>query len=229
VDKLIRLVFAPVSWTYSYVLGFFSNTSVFFDDNYLPWVKDLESHWPTIRAEFDHVLATTSIPSFADVVPGEAKIADAKWKMYIFRIFSTEIPENCVRCPKTYALIKDIPGMTSAYFSIIDAGKHIPAHCGPFRGVIRYHLGVKIPAPAEKCRIRVADQTRSWEEGKSLIFDDTYDHEVWNDTDDFRAVLFMDIMRPLPAPIRWVNDFTYFIISRLLVRNMFDREKGIVR
>ena len=58
----------------------------------------------------------------------------------------------------------------------------MPAHKGPFNGVLRYHLGLIIPEPKEKCRIRVHDQFNEWDEGKSLIFDDTYEHEVWKMT-----------------------------------------------
>jgi len=84
--------------------------------------------------------------------------------------------------------------MKTAFFSILSPDKHIPAHKGPFNGVLRYHLELIIPEPKEKCRIRVHDQFNEWDEGKSLIFDDTYEHEVCNDTDGFRVVLFVDFI-----------------------------------
>ncbi len=98
------------------------------------------------------------------------------------------------------ALLEQVPGMMTAFFSILAPGKYIPDHRGPFNGVLRYHLGLKVPEPAEQCRIRVADEYAHWEEGESLLFDDTYRHEVWNDTDGERAVLFMDVRRPLRFP-----------------------------
>jgi ornithine lipid ester-linked acyl 2-hydroxylase len=71
--------------------------------------------------------------------------------------------------------------------------------------LIRYHLALKVPEPREACRIRLADQIAYWEEGKSLIFDDTHFHEVWNDTDDYRVVLFLDVERPLRFPLSLIN------------------------
>jgi ornithine lipid ester-linked acyl 2-hydroxylase len=71
--------------------------------------------------------------------------------------------------------------------------------------VLRYHLGLIVPQDAEACRIRVGEDFRHWEEGESLIFDDTFNHEVWNDTDETRVVLFVDVLRPLPFPESAIN------------------------
>ena len=103
-------------------------------------------------------------------------------------------------CPRTAALMREIPGMTTAMFSILSPRKHILDHRGPYKGVLRYHLGLIVPRDAEACRIRVGEDIRHWEEGKSMIFDDTFNHEVWNDTDETRVVLFVDVLRPLPVP-----------------------------
>jgi len=104
--------------------------------------------------------------------------------------------------------------MKTAFFSILAPGKHIPAHRGPFKGVIRYHLGLLVPEPAERCRIRVGTEIRHWREGESLVFDDTYEHEVWNDTSGRRAVLFLDVVRPLRFPASTFNDLILALIKR---------------
>ncbi len=108
-------------------------------------------------------------------------------------------------CPRTAALMREIPGMTTAMFSILSPRKHILDHRGPYKGVLRYHLGLIVPEDAEACRIRVGEDIRHWEEGKSMIFDDTFNHEVWNDTDETRVVLFVDVLRPLPFPESAIN------------------------
>ena len=95
--------------------------------------------------------------------------------------------------------------MKTAMFSILAPHKHIPDHCGPYKGIVRYHLALKVPEPRDQCRIRVGDEIVTWEEGRSLIFDDTYEHEVWNDTDGERVVLFVDVVRPLRFPMNLVN------------------------
>ncbi|PYL32104.1 MAG: hypothetical protein DMF35_09075, partial [Verrucomicrobia bacterium] len=71
--------------------------------------------------------------------------------------------------------------------------------------VLRYHLALIIPQPASSCGIKVNGETRHWEEGKSLVFDDTYRHEAWNDTNGDRVVLFMDFVRPLRFPASLLN------------------------
>lgn len=71
---------------------------------------------------------------------------------------------------------------------------------------MRYHLGLIVPEPKEKCRIRIGDHIRHWEEGKGLIFDDTYNHEVWNETDGYRVVLFVDFVRPIKFPFNLLNE-----------------------
>ncbi len=96
--------------------------------------------------------------------------------------------------------MREIPGMTTAMFSILSPRKHILPHRGPYKGVLRYHLGLIVPQDAEACRIRVGEDIRHWEAGRSMVFDDTFNHEVWNDTDETRVVLFVDVLRPLPEP-----------------------------
>ena len=95
--------------------------------------------------------------------------------------------------------------MTTAMFSILSPGKHIDAHRGPYRGVLRYHLGLRIPEPAEASGISVGGEIRHWAEGSSLLFDDGYEHFAWNDTDGVRVVLFMDVLRPLRPPGDQIN------------------------
>jgi beta-hydroxylase len=95
--------------------------------------------------------------------------------------------------------------MTTALFSILAPHKHIGEHRGPYKGVLRYHLGLRIPEPTEACGIRVGGELAHWQEGHGLLFDDTYQHEAWNDTDGVRVVLFMDVIRPLRPPAKQLN------------------------
>jgi beta-hydroxylase len=90
-------------------------------------------------------------------------------------------------------------------FSILAPGKRIPPHVGPYKGVLRYHLALKVPEPAERCGITVNGVTKHWEEGKSLVFDDVWEHSAWNETDDTRVVMFVDFIRPMRAPASWCN------------------------
>jgi ornithine lipid ester-linked acyl 2-hydroxylase len=181
--------------------------SIFFDQSHFPWANHLEANWRVIRRELDQVMEyADELPNFQDISPRQSRIAnDNRWKTFFFYGFGFKAQQNCDRCPETARLLKQIPGLKVAFFSILAPGKHIPEHRGKHKGLIRYHLGLKVPEPKEACRIRLADQVAYWEEGKSLIFDDTYFHEVWNDTNDYRVVLFLDVARPLRFPLSLVN------------------------
>ena len=84
-------------------------------------------------------------------------------------------------------------------FSILSPHKRIPPHVGPYKGVLRYHLALKVPEPADQCGITVHGVTRHWEEGKSLVFDDVWEHSAWNETDDYAR---RDVRRLHPADAR---------------------------
>ena len=179
----------------------------FFSATQFPWCAQLEANWGTIRQELDEVLThREDLPNFQDISPDQAHLAkEDKWKTFFFFAYGLDAPGNCERCPRTAQLLKAVPGAKTAFFSILSAHSHIPEHCGPYKGVIRYHLGLIVPKPECACRIRVGDTIAHWEEGKSMLFDDTFPHEVWNDTDGLRVVLFMDVLRPLPYLVGLLN------------------------
>jgi ornithine lipid ester-linked acyl 2-hydroxylase len=181
--------------------------ATFFPNERFPWIDQVEANWTTIRAELEHVLADRdALPNFQDISKDQIEITDDdNWKTYFLYGYGFRAPLGIQTCPKTAALMEQIPGMTTAMFSILSPRKHILDHRGPYKGVLRYHLGLIVPREAEQCRIRVGDDIRHWSEGKSLMFDDTFNHEVWNDTDETRVVLFVDVLRPLPAPWSHIN------------------------
>jgi len=178
-----------------------------YDKETFPWVKNIEDNWEKIRKELDEVMERREdLPSFHEIMPEvETITTDNNWKTFFLAGYGLESDENAKRCPETVRLLKQIPGMKTAFFSILSPNKHIPAHKGPFNGVLRYHLGLKVPEPKEKCRIRIDKEITHWDEGDSIIFDDTYNHEVWNDTSGFRAVLFVDFVRPVKFPFNLFN------------------------
>jgi beta-hydroxylase len=180
-----------------------------------PWASTIERDWGKIRTELDSVLKDQEhLPNFQDISVDQATMTtDDRWKTYFLYGYGFKSEANCERCPETARLCAEIPGMKTAFFSILAPGKHLPAHRGPYKGVLRYHLGLLIPEPAEKCGIRVDTETRHWAEGRSMLFDDTYDHEAWNDTDGTRVVLFVDFVRPLRFPANFVNWFVLWAIA----------------
>ena len=179
-----------------------------YDTRQFPWVAEVERDWQGIRKELDAVMTfRDQMPSFQDILKEVGAIqSDNNWKTFFLAGIGMDCTENRKRCPETARLLGKIPGMTTAFFSILSPGKHIPAHRGAYNGVLRFHLGLLVPEPREKVRIRIGNDFRNWTEGKALIFDDTYNHEVWNDTEGYRVVLFVDFTRPLKQPWQWVNE-----------------------
>ena len=188
----------------------------FFSPSELPWTRQLAARALEIRAELDALLEDVQkLPSFQEISPEQAMLTqDAGWKTFFFKGYGVEFPRNLQRCPRTAEALALIPGMKTAFFSILAPGKVLPEHRGPYNGVLRYHLGLTIPASDATCAIRVGGIVRNWHEGESLVFDDTYMHEAWNRTPHWRIVLFVDFLRPLPLVPRLVNKLMMQVMQR---------------
>jgi aspartyl/asparaginyl beta-hydroxylase (cupin superfamily) len=102
-------------------------------------------------------------------------------------------------------VLAQIPGLNSGFFSILRPGTHIPEHRGVTKGLMTCHLGLQVPTGGS-VRMNVGPETVGWAEGETLVFDDTYQHEVWNDTDETRIVLLVQFERPLRQPGKLVAE-----------------------
>jgi beta-hydroxylase len=170
-----------------------------YDPDQFGWIADLEANSGEIRRELEAILAhREAIPPLASISPDHRKIAPpGKWKSFFLHGYGYKVEENCARCPVTTRLIERIPGLNSAFFSILEPGAHIPRHRGVTKAILTAHLGLIIPARRKACRMQVVDEILHWQEGRALVFDDTFHHEVWNDSDALRAVLLIQFRRPV--------------------------------
>jgi beta-hydroxylase len=149
------------------------------------------------------------IPAFHQISRNQKKISKGdNWKTFCLYGFGARIDNNCARCPETARLLDNVPGLQNAMYSILAPGYHIPPHRGPTKAIIRSHLGLKIPQKRKQCWIRVDNEILHWEEGKCIVFDDSFEHEVYNNTDEDRVVLFFDVIRPMRAPARVLSKLT---------------------
>ncbi|MBI3678296.1 MAG: aspartyl/asparaginyl beta-hydroxylase domain-containing protein [Proteobacteria bacterium] len=167
-----------------------------------PWTKDLEDGWGPIRDEARQFLRdTSSIPSVRELSPDHHKIAvDDKWRSYFLWAYGLRVDDNCARCPETARLLDRIPGLLTAFYSVMLAGAHVPRHTGPTKAILTAHLGLIVPENREQCRMQIGEQDVIWQEGRLVIFDDMNPHEVWNSTNEDRAVLLLHVKRPLRFP-----------------------------
>jgi beta-hydroxylase len=182
-------------------------TPAIFEPHVFPWAEELEREWKRVRDEVTRILVhRDALPGFAEISPDQYKIAPGdRWKTYFFHAFGHHDPEALRACPETARLLAKIPGLETAFFSIIPGGMHIREHRGITRALIRGHLALIVPGDPADCRMRVGSETRSWEEGRLFVFDDTVRHEVWNDADADRVVLLFDFRRPMRPLGRFVG------------------------
>jgi beta-hydroxylase len=175
------------------------------------WLENLQKAWPVIRQEVDELLPHLSaIPPMNEMSPDHGRIAaDGGWRSYFLVGYGYRLKANCARCPKTTKALEQVPGLVTALFSILEPGMHVGRHRGVSKGILIAHLGLRVPGDASSCRMEVEDQQIHWQEGETFVFDDTYPHEVWNDTNEHRVILLIQFERPM----RRIGQ----LITRLLV------------
>jgi aspartate beta-hydroxylase len=172
-----------------------------------PWFSELEAHTDIIRRELDALIAARAadFKPYIQFSPGdpvnqwqELNHSDRWSTLHLWRDGEQQT-DTCARCPETTALLTRLPlahqrgfGPT-AMFSRLDANTTIPAHTGSSNVRLIAHLPLILPGSA---RFRVGNETRHWEYGKAWVFDDTIEHEAWNDADQARVILIFDVWNP---------------------------------
>lgn len=186
---------------------FVSNPPIVEKEKYFPESKILEANWREIRQELMEVLKNEQqIPTFHEVDSIQKYISasdDVPWRTFGIKAFDKWVEPNASIVPLTKNLLSKMPNVNIAMFSILGPGKRIPKHFGFFKGVFRYHLGLMVPKNGE-CYIINGGVKYHWVEGEGILFDDTFVHEVWNNTDETRVVLFLDVFRDESLP-RWLR------------------------
>jgi aspartyl/asparaginyl beta-hydroxylase (cupin superfamily) len=177
------------------------------DNALFPWVREIEQRCDMIRSELDRVLSRKEdLPGFHEISTDVSTISqDRGWKTFLLCGYGLRSEANISQCPQTWQICQKIPGLITVMFSILEPGKRLPPHRGPYNGVLRLHLGLIVPEPREQLGIRVDKEIYRWREGEAVIFDDAYEHEAWNDTRNTRVVLFVDFVKPTRFPARLLN------------------------
>lgn len=179
----------------------------FYDRSLFPWLSTLEEATPVIQDELTGLLATAfdefapyiAYPKGAPVNQWGELNHSRKWSSLCLWKDGRRQDAVCARCPRTAALLESLPMADqdsfapTAMFSALQPHTHIPAHTGSSNVRLLVHLPIILPGPA---RFRVGNRERAWEMGTAWVFDDTIEHEAWNDADELRVILIFDIWNP---------------------------------
>ncbi len=160
----------------------------------LDWAKKLRNSTGVILKEYKQY--SGKLKRFKEIDEYQTIIdtGSIPWDILMLRVYNKDT-NKIIHFPKTFQLIKDIPGCSLAMFSVLPPGKKLDPHYGVYKGILRYHLGLIIPKNKEDCTIMVNGKKKYWERGKDLMFDDTFIHSVNNNTDETRVILFLDIQK----------------------------------
>jgi len=187
----------------------------YWDTSKFSWVKLLEDNYLQIKEEMMAVLPFFQpyriIENNKFLKEGGGLCTSIKekpgWMMYYFHHLGL-VAENINRCPKTSQLLSSIHNLRNTFtcFSALSKKTGLNVHCGPSNALLRCHLAVHIPEP-EKAHLTVAGENRRWEEGKVMIFDDSFKHSVTYSSDFTRVVLFFDVWHPdwTPEEVEQLN------------------------
>jgi aspartyl/asparaginyl beta-hydroxylase (cupin superfamily) len=183
----------------------------FFERRLFPWIEALEAATDDIRAEALKALERNEgLEPYVAYPPGvplnqwKELNHSAKWNAFHLYSNGSPVEDHCAACPKTMQMMRAIPQPVmpgrspNAMFSLLAPRTHIPPHTGVSNARLVVHLPLIVP---DGCRFRVGSDTRQVREGKAWVFDDTVEHEAWNDSDQLRVVLIFDIWHPDLSPL----------------------------
>lgn len=178
----------------------------FFEHSQFPWLAELEAQTAAIRAELLEVLKEdAAFKPYVQATPNQPQTAQSgmlnnpDWSAFYLWKNGEVVPENAARCPETMSALADVPfarvnnRSPSILFSLLRPGARIPPHTGFVNTRLICHLPLIVP---DGCHFRVGNDVRPWVEGKAWLFDDTMEHEAWNDSNEVRVILLFEIWRP---------------------------------
>jgi aspartyl/asparaginyl beta-hydroxylase (cupin superfamily) len=177
----------------------------FYEREEFPWIADMEAAIPDMQDELNQVLSETSlfdpyVKSHPDRPrPNNPLLDNANWGALYFWQNGDAVAENIAKCPKTVAALERAPipviqdRSPMALYSVLEPDTHIAPHFGLLNTRLICHIPLILPSD---CAIRVGSETRPWKDGEALIFDDSFEHEAWNRSQERRVILLFEVWRP---------------------------------
>jgi aspartate beta-hydroxylase len=194
-------------------------------DRYFPNARRFAESWLDIRDEALAVARTVErVPLFHDIMPEQRSISEVDrrdWRIFVLKAYGVEVTPNMARCPALSSLLRAAPEVLSATISFLAPGKHIPVHRGPFRGILRFQMGLAMPTGMDgqlAAVLKIEDSEYRLADGECLLWDDTYPHEVHNDSGQLRIALLLDVWRrEMPIDMELLSRLVA-VATRLAIR-----------
>jgi ornithine lipid ester-linked acyl 2-hydroxylase len=189
---------------YSDYFNYESDEQALYNPNDYPEIKDVIAHYTDIRNEVeDYINGKFDIQY---VNPGAPNMTyPDSWKNIYFKNYLLDSDLGKKYFPKTHRFFDERPEITLAGITKLAPKSKLLSHCGETNAIIRCHMGLKVPGKLPELGLIVKGHSVCWEEGKVFAFNDAFQHEAWNDTNEFRYVLIFDFMRPEFAEYRiWI-------------------------
>ena len=190
-----------------------------------PELETLTANWRTIRDEGLRLMDEGMVRDATghnDI--GFHTFFKRGWKRFYLKWYDDPQPSAEQLCPRTVALLNQVPSVHGAMFATLPPGGKLGAHRDPFAGSLRYHLGLRTPN-SDACWIEVDGQRYSWRDGEPFVFDETYVHIAENATDVTRLILFCDVERPLRGPAGPINRWVMRHIMRATATQNVEGER----
>lgn len=201
---------------YNLLIDYFHEEKIFYNDEekveIFPKSIILEEKWKQIKEEALDIIEEVK-GNVGKIFINQDEDFWKDWNTFELRLFGVDNEINMAKCPILSEILKSDINITTAFFSIIGPHKTIHSHYGPFKGILRYHLGLEIPEG--NCLISVGNEIYKWKNGEGILFDETHKHFVLNETDYPRVILFLDVKRPMHSSfMKLINDSLISIMGR---------------
>lgn len=212
-NRIVKFLGVSILRIFDTLVGIFAINKPILNERDYSFCKTLHENHKVILQEYNNTLEG-KLHSIKDFYKTETDLNyDENWKAIPIVLFGYLFKENALKYPNTCALIYSLPGCCGAMFSILAPGKYIPPHKGIYKGVYRCLFTLQVAKDGESW-IYIDGKKVTFIEGELIIFDETFEHEVMNDTAFPRIVLYLDLYRKLPFPLSVMNNLLFFLLQR---------------
>lgn len=208
---------------YDFSFNYKGDEPSYIDAKQFNWANDLQLNVDSIKEELNSYLQTHQLQGYFNSSMVSKKNS---WRTIALKTWNIQLFKNQKQFPVTTALLNKYPQIISASFNLLESNSKILSHCGDTNAIYRCHLGIKIPEGLPNCGFKVKDELRAWENNQWLIFIDAYTHEAWNNSNNDRYILLLDVLRDEFKPKK--NYVCSTVLTSLFLQKRVENHKWLL-